>query len=253
MPDGALEPTLFAPDPARDARFVVKDRWAECVNLAPDDPRRPIEFLHRQMNEEVNSIEACAKSLADFPDIPWEMRMGLARQCADEARHALMFRRIYEARGGVVGEYPVLNFQYRIICAIPTLVGRLTVQNRSFEAGGIDAIEYAIPEARNGGDAELAELFEAQLADEIGHVRFANEAIEALKKKEPRSILHMGSALAAASRAFKEVMGKEATEGARAPVASEARSEAGFRPDEIRLAGDLAQALASGRPTSGSS
>ena len=71
---GPLDPSLFAPDPARDARFTVKDRWAECDNFAPDDPRRAVEFLHRQMNEEVNSIEACAKSLVDFPDPWWEKR-----------------------------------------------------------------------------------------------------------------------------------------------------------------------------------
>ena len=53
-----------------------------------------------------------------------------------------MFRRIFETRGGQVGQYPVLNFQYRIIAHIRSLVGRLAIQNRSFEAGGLDAIAY---------------------------------------------------------------------------------------------------------------
>jgi rubrerythrin len=247
----SLTPELFAEDPARDSRFTVKERWIECANLAEADPRRVVEFLNRQMNEEVNGLEALARSLSDFPDTDWEIRLGLARQCADEARHAAMFRRVLEEKGGSVGEYPVLNFQYRIIANIPTLVGRFTVQNRSFEAGGIDAIEFGIEKAREDGDSALAELFEAQIADEILHVRFANEAIATLKGRDAKSLLHMGAALTAASKAFREVMGSEATAGVRYPVAAQAREEAGFRPQEIKLAGDLSEALAAGDPKRG--
>jgi hypothetical protein len=240
---GRLDPRLFAANPARDPRFRVKDRWIECASFPPDDPRRAVEFLHRQMNEEINGLEASAQSLCDFPETDWDIRMCLARQCSDEARHVVMFRRLLEQRGGHVGQYPVLNFQYRIIARIGTLVGRLNIQNRSFEAGGIDAIQSGMEDARDEGDHELAALFEMQLADEIQHVRFANEAIRALTKREPRSLLHMGAALTAAEEAFTQVMGSEGMGGARRPVAPQARSEAGFTAREIKMAGDLASAI----------
>ena len=195
------------------------------------------------MNEEVSGLEASAQSLCDFPTADWNIRMGLARQCADEARHAAMFRRLLEARGGHVGQYPVLDFQYRIITRIDTLAGRLTVQNRSFEAGGIDAIEAAITQTATEGDDDLRQLFVAQLADEILHVRFANAAIELLRARDPRCVLHMGQALAAAAKAFRMVMGREATEGVRYPVATHARGEAGFTASEIQRAADLAASL----------
>ena len=231
--------SLFAPDPARDPRFVVKERWAECANFRPEHPLRQIEFLHRQMNEEVDSLESSAQTLADFPETDWELRMLLARQCWDEARHAAMFRRLFERRGGVVGQYPVLNFQYRIICRAETLMGRLAIQNRSFEAGGLDAVEVGIDEARSRSDTELAELFEAQLADEIVHVRFANEWIHKVAKRDPRTLLKVGAALTRAARAFEVVMGKEGVKGTDYP-ASMARREAGFSADEISVARDLA-------------
>jgi hypothetical protein len=41
-----------------------------------------------------------------------------------------------------------MNFQFRIITKIDNLVGRLAVQNRTFEAEGVDAVEPAIEEAR---------------------------------------------------------------------------------------------------------
>jgi uncharacterized ferritin-like protein (DUF455 family) len=231
-----LDPTLFAVGPARDARFTVAARWVECSNFPNDHPLRAIEFLHRQMNEEVDSLECSAANLRDFPDAPWDLRLALARQCADEGRHAAMFRHLFEARGGHVGQYPVLNFQYRIVAHIRSLVGRLAIQNRSFEAGGLDAIASGIELARQVGDEALAELFEAQRADEIAHVRFANEWINAATQQNPRSVLEIGTALAGASKAFHQVMGTEGIEGANYPADSAARREAGFTDSEVGLA-----------------
>jgi hypothetical protein len=232
----ALDAALFAAGPRRDARFTVAERWVDCANFPEGHPLREIEFFHRQMNEEVDSLECCAQTLSDFPEAEWSQRLGLARQCADEARHAAMFRRIFESRGGRLGQYPVLNFQYRIIAHITSLVGRLAIQNRSFEAGGLDAIAHGIEQARQKGDNELAELFEAQRADEIVHVRFANEWINAATRQDPRSVLQIGAALAGASRAFNQVMGSEGTQGVNYAADVEGRREAGFTDSEVGLA-----------------
>jgi uncharacterized ferritin-like protein (DUF455 family) len=199
------------------------------------------------MNEEVDSLECSAGALTDFPEADWALRLGLARQCADEARHAAMFRRIFESRGGTIGQYPVLNFQFRIIARIRSLVGRLAIQNRSFEAGGLDAIAHGIEQARQRGDEELAQVFEAQRADEIVHVRLANEWIRVATERDPRSVLQIGTALAGASRAFFEVMGAEGTEGVSYPADVAGRQEAGFTDDEVGLAIQL-QSQAAGRP-----
>jgi uncharacterized ferritin-like protein (DUF455 family) len=164
----------------------------------------------------------------------------MARQCADESRHTQMFRRLLEQKGGYVGQYPVMNFQYRIITKSQDLCSRMAIQNRSFEAGGIDAIAYSKDVAREDGDHDLAELYEAQLADEITHVRFANEWIRAAVQKDPRNILKIGTALNFASKAFAEVMGKEGTEGVEYPADQAGRLEAGFTLEEIKLAADLA-------------
>ena len=240
-PTTVAAPTaLFARDPARDARFAVKTRWIECENLPGHHPFHLIEFFHRQMNEEVDSLEASAQAIVDFPDAAWDLRLALARQCADEARHARAFRGQLERRGGRVGQFPVLNFQYRIITAHTDLTSRLVIQNRSFEAGGLDAIVFGIGEARARGDDELAEFYEAQLADEIAHVRFANAWIRKALKEDPRTVLRIGGALKGAAEAFRLVMGTEGTEGVAYPPAIQARREAGFTEDELRRLGELA-------------
>lgn len=254
MSDDARQPDaqrLFAEGPARDARFTVAGRWIECANYPDGHPLRVIEFFHRQMNEEVDSLECSAANLRDFPAAAWELRMALARQCADEARHAAMFRRMFESRGGRVGQYPVLNFQYRIVANIPSLVGRLAIQNRSFEAGGLDAITFGIDQARREGDEALTELFEAQRADEISHVRFANEWINAAIRQSPRAVLEIGTALAGAAKAFHAVMGTEGTRGVSYPADGDSRREAGFTDGEVGLAIQLQHAPEAPAPRRG--
>jgi uncharacterized ferritin-like protein (DUF455 family) len=86
-----------------------------------------------------------------------------------------------------VGQYPVLNFQYRIITQFDSLAARLAIQNRSFEAGGLDAITVGIEQARKDGDFELADLYEAQIADEISHVRLPMSGSGSSAKKTPRT------------------------------------------------------------------
>lgn len=230
------DPTLAAETPARDPRFHVVERWSEMINLPDGHPEKPLEFLHRQMNEEANVMENAARSLAQFADAEWAIRMWLARQCADEARHVEVYRRLLERRGGRVGQYPVMNFQYRILGTIDTLIGRLAVQNRTFEADGLDAAVFGASEARALGDDELADVYEAQSADEVLHVRFANEYIRRKIREDGRNVLRMATALTQGARAFQAVFADGGTDVTKYGVAERERLEAGFAPDEIHVA-----------------
>ena len=233
------DPAIFAHGPARDARFDVREQWIDLHNLPEDDPRREMEFFNRQMNEEINGMECAACNLTDFPNAEWELRMCIARQCYDEARHVEMFRTLLERGGGKVGWSPVMNFQYRIITNIDNLPGRLAVQNRSFEAEGVDAVEPEIAAARNRGDHYLSECYDAQLADEICHVRFANQHLTKTVSSDPASVLRIGRALNYASEAFLQVMGQTAINSVSYPVNQTGRMEAGFSADEVKYAAEL--------------
>ena len=234
-----LDPRFFAPGPARDARFVVKEVHGEMTNFPPGHAEVTREFLHRQMNEEINGMEISARNIADFPDAPWELRMAMARQCYDEARHIDMFRAGVERRGATVGHYPVMNFQYRILMNIDSLIGRLTVQNRSFEAAGIDAIQNEILElAKNNGEEDLVELFDTQLADEVQHVRYANVWLPRLRELGgARTVFDLARATAMASDALNIIAGEALL---MYPVAGDVRREAGFDDAEIAAARDRA-------------
>ena len=233
----ALDPECFDEPSARDERFTVVDLWDECAKFPDGHPQKQLEFVHRQMNEELAVLENAARSLAEFPELDWELRLWLARQCSDEARHADTYKRFFLRRGGRIGQYPVLSFQYRILGKVRTIVGRLAVQNRTFEADGLDAVTHAIDEARAEGDHELAAMYDAQQADEIVHIRFANDWIKRLVARNPADLLAIGRAVSLAARGFKQVFQPGGgTRVSKYGVAEELRAQAGFTSDEIAAA-----------------
>lgn len=202
-------------------------------NIYDDQGKMAKEFLHRQMHEEVNGMEIACRNLTDFPDADWGLRLCIARQIWDESRHVEMFRRAFVARGGTIGEFPVLCFEFRILTKIESLIGRLTVQNRSFEAAGIQAIGEGLEAVTSAGETDLMELFDAQLPDEIQHVRYANRWIRILVDRNPRSALDVVRAVSQANAAFRIVAGDAAI----SMVLDDAlKNEAGFLDDAPTMA-----------------
>ncbi|HYH07653.1 MAG TPA: DUF455 family protein [Thermoanaerobaculia bacterium] len=182
-------------DPARDARFTVVQLPKDLHEYQPGTEEWRRESLHRHYNTEVQSLEIAAQSLADFPDAPWELRMQHARQCWDEARHAAVIQRQLVAQGSYPGEFPIINYDYGVACAVPTLGARLAVQNRTVEAGEMDLLQQLREAWKSSGDLETAAVMDGILADEIQHVRFANEWIKHEVKRNPRLVMQIAAAM----------------------------------------------------------
>ncbi len=183
-------------DPAREACFKVVHSQSEMMIGSIDTPVARREFIHRDVNNELQSIEIAAQCLVDFPDAPWELRMSLARQAWDETRHARMcYRRLLEM-GGRKGEFPIHNHEWGIVCLIKTLPARLAIQNRIFEAGSLDVFRKMVGKWREIGDVVTSELMETILNDEIQHVRFANEWLQRMLEANPRVVMEIAAAMA---------------------------------------------------------
>jgi uncharacterized ferritin-like protein (DUF455 family) len=180
-------------DPAREHCFQVVHHAAELADYADmsEDARR--QRLHKHMHNEMQSIEMAAQSLADFPDAPWEVRMSLARQCWDETRHTRMLHRRLCEVGGYKGEFPVMNYEWSVTCAMDSIWARLALQNRTFEGGEVDLLRQLTKMWTEAGDETTAELLEGILADEIQHVRFANEAFKKASQRDPSVLLKLAS------------------------------------------------------------
>jgi len=77
-----------------------------------------------------------------------------------------------------------------------SLVARLALQNRTFEGGEMDLLRELVEMWRKSGDEHTAEFLGGILADEIQHVRFANQWLKRLAKDDPRILLHVARAMA---------------------------------------------------------
>ena len=231
-------------DPAREPCFDVVNTDAEMEEYDDFSDVSRRERLHRHMNNECVALEIAAQSLADFPDAPWDLRMKLARQAADESRHAaVLFRRLKEL-GGTKGEFPVANFEWAVTLMVDDLPGRLAIENRTFEAGLIDILGTLRTKWREAGDIRTAESLEGILADEITHVRFANRWIRRLTEENPRILLDVARAIYFL-RQVNDVLDPKvgetnvvgtvfAEERVQAPAVDiHGRLEAGFTEDEV--------------------
>lgn len=182
-------------DPAREPCFTVVQDSAELLDYDDMSPVSRRQRLHKHMHNEMQSIEMSAQSLADFPDAPWGLRMCLARQCWDESRHSrLLYRRLCQV-GGQKGEFPVMNYEWSVTCMIDTIAGRMALQNRTFEGGEMDLLRKLVTMWRDAGDEDTAELLEGILADEIQHVRFANEWIKLMSAEDRSSLMRLAGAI----------------------------------------------------------
>ena len=182
-------------DPAREACFKVVGSDAELEEWPGMTEISRRQRIHRHMNNETGAVEIAAQCLVDFPEAPWELRMHLARQCWDESRHvAGLYLRLREI-GGHKGEFPISNFEWCVTCSLDTLAARLALQNRTFEAGELDLLGQLPAKWREAGDERTAEVLESILADEITHVRFANQWLRLLVREDRRLALKIAMAV----------------------------------------------------------
>ena len=171
-------------DPAREDCFTVVNTDAELQEWPGMSEISRRQRIHRHMNNETGAVEIAAQCLVDFPEAPWDLRMQLARQCWDESRHvASLYRRLREI-GGYKGEFPISNFEWTVTCSLDSLAARLALQNRTFEAGELDLLGHLPAQWREVGDPRTAEVLESILADEITHVRFANQWLKRMVQED---------------------------------------------------------------------
>jgi len=214
--------------PARERAFNIVTDQAQMHKSPEGSAESYREQLHSNVNEEMQSLEIAAQSLVDFPDESWHIRMCLARQCWDEARHAwLFFNRLVEL-GGYKGEFPVINQEWGVVCMFDSLAARLAVQNRVFEGGSLDVFKEAAVLWAQMGDHKTADIMEAVLVDEIRHSQFANEWLENLRNDSPRDLLKAIAAMSSLRSWARDLTPPGTVMEHDIPVNEEDRQRAGF-------------------------
>ena len=183
------------------------------------------DTMYRLLYGEIDTVDRLGKLIVEFQELPWEMRMDLAEQQWDEARHIGMIAKVAEDLGAEPGSLPWHPYFWRLTQNQDDPLERLAVNNCWAEARLCNILHEWMRLATENGDHKLAELFDYILADEIVHVDIGTKWIRELTKDDPARLQRL----------------KEwATQTAREIMTFQANAFGGMRPvdpadQEIRL------------------
>jgi uncharacterized ferritin-like protein (DUF455 family) len=176
-------PARFVSDPpVRDpAMRVMPFSVAGAAAPGTPSPYRieppPLEEIQVQclmllqiMCGELEAEELIGRVLVDFPELPWELRLGLARQLWDEARHCEAQWRRLESIGGTLGTYPVVLYFSEWVWTERDPLKRLLVLQRVVEGVAGDLHRARALDLIKRGQHHMVPIFDYVLADEDLHI-----------------------------------------------------------------------------------
>ena len=115
---------------------------------------------------------------------PFELKLDMARQCWDEARHCEISVKLCDWMGTELGEFSESTFLYEAACN-PDPVLRLTGVNRALEGLAIDVFNTMKEFGDMAGDPVLEFCEDWMLADEVTHVKMGSDWLRRLTENDP--------------------------------------------------------------------
>jgi uncharacterized ferritin-like protein (DUF455 family) len=190
-----LPPTALARD-ERFNRITTAERFADQrPNGAGDDRRMDptsaecADRARRQMHGifvgEIQALEGAGRTAFDYTtdETPFAMKLDMARQCWDEARHVEISIKLGDHMGTDIGEYSEAVTLCEAACH-PDPVFRLAGVNRALEGLAIDVFTTMRDFAAEMNDDTLWFAEDWMLADEVTHVKMGSTWLREVTKND---------------------------------------------------------------------
>ncbi|MEY2431004.1 MAG: hypothetical protein QOC92_729 [Acidimicrobiaceae bacterium] len=202
---------------------------------APDAARG---LMHSIFVGEIQALEGAGRTCFDFETgdtregAPFALKLDMARQCLDEARHVEISCKLSEHMGSEIGEFGEQVLLYEAACN-PDPVLRLTGVNRALEGLAIDVFNTMRDFGSATSDPVLYFCEDWMLADEVTHVKMGSDWLRRLTEKDPERRQQALDFQRAVDKLFS--FGGFRGEDDENPIhlARKFRSLAGFSEDEI--------------------
>ena len=191
---------------ARDERFsrmAIEDAVFDPRNLSPSAQRNTLAptyehatdnargLMHGIFVGEIQALEGAGRTCWDFDtgeardQAPLGLKLDMARQCWDEARHVEISIRLGEHMGSEIGEFAEQTLLYEAACN-PDPVLRLTGVNRALEGLAIDVFKTMRDFGTVLSDPVLEFAEDWMLADEVTHVKMGSDWLRRLTATDPQ-------------------------------------------------------------------
>src|ERR687885_716326 len=174
--------------PVVEAPFWFSDQRADFrVYDAPDEWSLEgfRHKFHQLLYGEVETTDRMGKMLAEFPELPWAMRMELAHQMWDEARHIEIVAKVCEDELGAELGYGPWSLVWWWMQNETDPLKRIAVTNCWAEANLMHTLRLWRTHAEERGFTRIAELADYLQADELTHVKLASRWIRTLTEDDP--------------------------------------------------------------------
>jgi uncharacterized ferritin-like protein (DUF455 family) len=192
--------TQLAPSAlARDSRFnriTTTERFAdERPNDLGEDRRLNTESgeasdrARRQMHGifvgEIQALEGAGRTAFDYTtdEVPFAMKLDMARQCWDEARHVEIACILNDHMGTQIGEFSEATTLFEAACH-PDPVFRLAGVNRALEGLAIDVFTTMRDFGTELNDPVMHFCEDWMLADEVTHVKMGSTWLREITKND---------------------------------------------------------------------
>ena len=181
-----IEDTVFDP---RNASPKANTNGLAITAVNASDNARGL--MHGIFVGEIQALEGAGRTCFDFEtgdgreQAPFAMKLDMARQCWDEARHVEISCQLGTHMGSEIGEFAEQTMLYEAACN-PDPVLRLTGVNRALEGLAIDVFTTMKNFGTSLSDPVLAFCEDWMLADEVTHVKMGSDWLRKLTVNDPQ-------------------------------------------------------------------
>jgi uncharacterized ferritin-like protein (DUF455 family) len=142
-------------------------------------------LMHGIFVGEIQALEGAGRTCWDFTDdeAPFALKLDMARQCWDEARHVEISVRLSEFMGTEIGEFAENTVLFETACSHDPVL-RLAGVNRALEGLAIDVFTTMKEFGALAGDPVLQFSEDWMLADEVTHVKMGSDWLRRLTEND---------------------------------------------------------------------
>jgi uncharacterized ferritin-like protein (DUF455 family) len=182
-----IEDVVFDPRNAARKDEKARNNFSPLTYEAPDAARG---LMHGIFVGEIQALEGAGRTCWDFEtgdgrdEAPFALKLDMARQCWDEARHVEISCKLTAHMGSEIGEFAEQTMLYEAACnADPVL--RLTGVNRALEGLAIDVFNSMRDFGVAVADPILEFCEDWMLADEVTHVKMGSDWLRRITADDP--------------------------------------------------------------------
>ncbi len=229
------------------ARKSSKSRGAS-NRLTPDrhdasDAARGL--MHGIMVGEIQALEGAGRTAHDFEagdgsgdTIPFELKLDMARQAWDEARHVEISAKLSDWMGTELGEFSENTVLFEAACSNDPVL-RLAGVNRALEGLAIDVFTQMKEFGQLANDPFLEFCEDWMLADEVTHVKMGSDWLRKVTEKDPERRTKALEFQQVVDKLFSFGGARSDSDESSFQLARRFRELAGFTDDEVETIAEM--------------